>query len=44
MEELPPASLWDGTREEELQAIFGEQRLLILALEEVLSHISFGPR
>lgn len=34
MEELSPSSLGDGTSEEELQAVFGEQGLLILGEEE----------
>lgn len=34
MEELSPPSLWDGASEEEFQAVFGEQRLLVLSEEE----------
>lgn len=33
MEELPPSTLGDGASEEEFQAIFGEQRLLVLREE-----------
>lgn len=34
MEELAPASLGDGASEEQLQAVFGEQRLFVLRQEE----------
>lgn len=34
MEELSPASLRDGTSEEQLQPVFGKQRLLILKTQK----------
>lgn len=37
VEELPPAALGNGAREEELQAVFRKQRLLILKRKERFS-------
>lgn len=37
MEELAPASLRDGTSEEELQAVFGKQGLLVLTSQDAVT-------
>ena len=41
VEELAPASLRDGSGEEQLQPVFGEQRLLILETEKHSVQVSF---
>lgn len=37
MEELAPASLRDGTSEEELQPVFGKQGLLVLTSQDAFA-------
>ena len=36
VEELATASLRNGSGEEQLQSIFGKQRLLVLKMEEII--------